>query len=147
MREVDDDSGADACPAGARVYPGRPLGQFAGGGNITAGRRNGMIVDLRIYTVRAGRTAEFVAFYRAEGWPLQQKYLGRCLGWFVSVEGPLNQVVHLWGYESQADREARRTAMAADPAWASYLKKSADLDLLVSQENRFLRPTEFSPVH
>jgi len=106
-----------------------------------------MIVDLRIYTIRPGKIAEFVALYKSEGWPLQQQYLGRCLGWFVSAEGPLNQVVHLWGYESQADRETRRNAMAADPAWAAYLKKSAELGLLVAQENRFLRPTDFSPVH
>jgi len=48
-------------------------------------------------------------------WPLQQKYLGRCLGWFTTVEGELNTVVHIWGYEDQGDRERRRNAMAADP--------------------------------
>jgi NIPSNAP len=105
-----------------------------------------MIVDLRIYTTRPGKTAEFVALYKAEAWPLQQKHLGRCVGWFVSAEGPLNQVVHLWAYESQADREARRNAMAADPAWAAYLKKANELGLLVAQENRIVRPTDFSPV-
>ncbi len=105
-----------------------------------------MIVDLRIYTTRANKTADFVALYKSAAWPLQQKYLGRCLGWFVSAEGPLNQVVHLWGYESQADRETRRNAMAADPAWAAYLKKAGELGLLVAQENRLLRPTDFSPV-
>ena len=105
-----------------------------------------MIVDLRIYTTQPGKTAEFVAFYKEEGWPIQQKYLGRCIGWFTTVEGQLNQVVHLWAYESQADRETRRNAMAADPAWAAYLKKSHERGLLVSQENRFLRPVDFSPV-
>ena len=105
-----------------------------------------MIVDLRIYTTRPGKTAAFVALYKEYAWPLQQKYLGNCLGWFVAAEGPLNQVVHLWGYESQADREARRAAMAADPAWATYVKKSEELGLLVAQENRILRSTDFSPV-
>jgi len=105
-----------------------------------------MLVDLRIYTIRPGKLADFVAIYKAEGWPLQQKHLGRCLGWYTTVEGALNTVVHLWGYESQADRETRRNAMAADPAWQAYLKKSLDLGLLVAQENRFLRPTDFSPV-
>jgi len=105
-----------------------------------------MIVDMRIYTTRPGKTAEFIALYKEHAWSLQQKYLGRCLGWFVTAEGPLNQVVHLWGYESQADREARRNAMAADPAWSAYLKKSSELGLLAAQENRLLRPTDFSPV-
>ncbi len=105
-----------------------------------------MIVDLRIYTCRPNRTGEFVAIYKELGWPLQQQYLGRCLGWFTTQEGQLNQVVHLWGYDSQADREARRAALAADPAWSAYLARVAQADMLVSMENRILRPTDFSPV-
>jgi hypothetical protein len=76
---------------------------------------------------------------------LQQKYLGRCLGWYTAVEGSLNTVVHLWAYESQADREARRGALAADPAWAAYLRLVAQADVLMAMENRILKPTEFSP--
>ena len=104
-----------------------------------------MIVDLRIYTVRPGKLADYVALYKADGWPLQQKYLGRCLGWYTTVEGALNTLVHLWGYESQADREARRNAMGTDPAWQSFLKKVQESGMLVAQENRILRPTDFSP--
>jgi predicted YcjX-like family ATPase len=102
-----------------------------------------MIVDLRIYTVRPGQLENFVALYRDYAWPLQQKYLGRCLGWYTSAEGQLNQVVHLWAYESQADREERRAKMAIDPAWKDYLRRSSEAGLLVAQENRFLKPTEF----
>lgn len=105
-----------------------------------------MIVDLRIYTCRPNRLAEFVKLYEEKAWPLQQKYLGRCLGWYTTVEGALNTVVHLWGYDSQADREARRTAMAADPGWPAYLAEAAERGLLVAMENRILKPTDFSPV-
>ncbi len=105
-----------------------------------------MIVDLRIYTCRPNKMGEFVKFYEEWGWPLQQKYLGKCLGWYTTVEGAMNTVVHLWGYESQADREARRGAMAADPAWSVFLAEGAKRDLLVAQENRILKPTDFSPV-
>lgn len=104
-----------------------------------------MIVDLRIYTTRPGKLAAFVELYREYAWPLQQKYLGRNLGWYTAVEGTLNQVVHLWAYASQADREARREAMAADPAWQDYLRRAAEAGLLVAQENRILRPAAFSP--
>ena len=102
-----------------------------------------MIVDLRIYTCRPNHMAEFVALYEAEAWPIQRKYLERCLGWYTTVEGALNTVVHLWGYEDQADRERRRNAMAADPAWQSYLRKAGEKGLLVSMENRIVRPTGF----
>ena len=102
-----------------------------------------MIVDLRIYTCVPLRMPEWVALYEAEAWPLQQKYLGRCLGWYTTIEGGLNKVVHLWAYDSQADREARRTAMMQDPAWASFIAKSTALGAFVSQENSFMRPTAF----
>jgi NIPSNAP len=105
-----------------------------------------MIVDLRIYKCKPNKMNEWVALYKDMAWPLQQKYLGRCLGWFTTVEGELNCVVHLWAYESQADREARRNAMQADPAWQAFLKRGAELQLLDNQENRILRPTDFSPV-
>ncbi len=105
-----------------------------------------MIVDLRIYTCKPARMAEFVAIYEKHALPLQNKYLGRCLGWYTTVEGSQNRVVHLWAYDSQADREARRKAMAADPAFAHYLKLVADADVLVSQENSIVTPTAFSPV-
>jgi NIPSNAP len=105
-----------------------------------------MIVDLRIYKCKPNRMNEWVALYKEMAWPLQQKYLGRCLGWFTTLEGELNCVVHLWAYDSQADREARRSAMVNDPAWQAFLKRGGERGLLVSQENRILRPTDFSPV-
>ena len=105
-----------------------------------------MIVDLRIYTCKPNRMGDFVKIYQELAWPLQQKYLGRCLGWYTTVEGELNRVVHMWGYDSQGDREARRKAMAADPAWGAYLAAAAQADVLVNMENRILAPTAFSPV-
>jgi hypothetical protein len=104
-----------------------------------------MIIDLRIYTTKPNRTAEFVSIYKELGWPLQQKYLGRCLGWTTTIEGQLNQVVHMWAYDSQADREERRGKMAADPGWKTYLDAVAKAEVLVHMENRLLRPTDFSP--
>ena len=105
-----------------------------------------MIVDLRIYTCKPNRMGDFVKIYQDLAWPLQQKYLGRCLGWYTTVEGELNRVVHMWGYDSQGDREARRKAMAGDPSWGAYLAAVAKADVLVNMENRILAPTAFSPV-
>jgi hypothetical protein len=46
-----------------------------------------VIVDLRIYTCKPNKMAEFVKIYQELAWPLQQKYLGKCLGWYTTVEG------------------------------------------------------------
>jgi hypothetical protein len=102
-----------------------------------------MIVDCRIYTTLPNRLADFVALYEKEAWPLQLKYLENCVGWYTTVEGELNTVVHLWGYADQGDRERRRAAMAADPAWGGYLKKAAELGVLIDMQNRILAPTPF----
>ena len=102
-----------------------------------------MIVDCRIYTTLPNRLADFVALYEKEAWPLQLKYLENCVGWYTTVEGELNTVVHLWGYADQGDRERRRAAMAADPAWGGYLKKAAEQGALVRMQNRIVRPTGF----
>ncbi len=106
-----------------------------------------MIVDLRIYTCQPNRMAEFVKLYETMAWELQKKYLGRCLGWYTTVEGPLNRVVHLWAYDSQADREQRRAAMAADPAFQAYLAKAAELGVLQEMENRIVAPAPFYRAH
>jgi len=106
-----------------------------------------MIVDLRIYTTWPNKMAEFVALYEAKAWPLQLQYLENCLGWYTTVEGPLNSVVHMWGYADQGERERRRNAMAADPAWGEYLAALGTRGLLVKMENRIVKPTGFFTAH
>lgn len=103
-----------------------------------------MIVDMRIYTCHPYKMADWVALYEKEAWPLQKKYLGKCLGWYTSIEGRLHQIVHLWGYDSQADRETRRAAMVKDPAWAAFAAKAKEMGAFISQENSILSPAAFA---
>jgi len=103
-----------------------------------------MIVDMRVYTCHPGRLHEWMALYEAEAWPLQKQYLGKCLGWYTSIDGKLHQVVHLWQYESQADRETRRGAMVQDPAWKAFIAKANKLGAFISQETTILSPATFA---
>ena len=105
-----------------------------------------MIVELRTYTVKPLRTGDFLQLYEQAALPLQQKYLGHLIGFFVSEIGPLNQVVHLWGFESLADRESRRIKMEADPGWSLYRDALRTLDVIVDQESKILKSTVFSPL-
>ena len=105
-----------------------------------------MIVELRTYTVKPLRTGEFLQLYEQAALPLQKKYLGQLIGFFVSEIGPLNQVVHLWGFESLAERESRRKTMEADPGWTLYRDALRELDVIVEQETRILKSAAFSPL-
>ena len=44
----------------------------------------------------------------------------------ITESGEINTIVHIWVYEDAADRAKRRAAMAADPDWQAYLKKSGE---------------------
>jgi hypothetical protein len=103
-----------------------------------------MIVEQRIYTLQVGALGEFVRYYEANGLSVQTRILGNLIGYFVTEVGPLNQIVHLWGYADFADRTRRRAALSADPAWLDYLKNQPPV--IVAQENRILSPTAFSPI-
>lgn len=101
-----------------------------------------MIVDHRTYNVKLGKMNEYLKLYETEALPLQLKYLGHCVGWYVSNDiGPLSQIVHMWAYKSLADREERRARLAADPAWPRFLEKA--MQLLDSMENKILRPAPY----
>ncbi|WP_256377816.1 NIPSNAP family protein [Paraburkholderia pallida] len=98
-------------------------------------------IDHRIYTIRPRGMPEFLDVFDRLAMPIQLKYLGAPVGFFVSDIGALNQVVHLWAYESIADYDQRRTARDADPDWPAYLQASAHL--IVAQENRIVRAVQF----
>lgn len=104
-----------------------------------------MIVDMRTYSFHPGKMAAWLKVYEEHAWPLQQKYLGNCLGFYTSTDGKLNTVVHLWGFENAADREARRGAMMQDPGWSVYTQKAAALDGFIAQENSILKSVPFFP--
>lgn len=103
-----------------------------------------VIIDERTYTCHPGKVGTFLEVYQRLGKPVQWPILGDPIGFFVTEVGELQQVVHLWRYDSFADREIRRAKLAAEPAFGEYL--AAALPLLAKMENRILTPTAFSPL-
>ncbi|MCZ0733880.1 NIPSNAP family protein [Phreatobacter sp. AB_2022a] len=102
-----------------------------------------MIVEERIYTLMAGKVADYLKTYESEGLAIQKAILGTMVGYFSTEFGPLNQIVHLWAYRDLADREIRRRRLAADPGWQAYVAKIRPW--MVGQENKLLMPAAFSP--
>jgi hypothetical protein len=102
-----------------------------------------MIIDVRIYSCHPGKLAAAVKLYEEFGFPHQVKYLGKPIFYGTTEVGPLNQIVHAWGYASQAEREQKRDRMEADPGWIEYRRLSAERGYLISQENRIIKTTAF----
>lgn len=104
-----------------------------------------MILEVRTYTAQVGKAREWLEYYEKNGLPVQKRVLGRLVGFFTSELGPLNQIVHMWAYESLADREQRRAALMKEPDWHAYLRNQPP-GALAAQETKILVPTAFSPL-
>jgi NIPSNAP len=101
-----------------------------------------VIVEMREYTLHAGKVPEYFKLYETEGLSIQREILGPMVGYYsTEVGSSVNQVVHLWAYETFEDRDRRRARLAADPGWQSYVQKLRPM--LVSQTNRILKPAPF----
>jgi hypothetical protein len=105
-----------------------------------------MIFDHRTYTCRVGTIAKQLELYEKHGLHVQVRHLGEPVLYGFTETGALNSYVHVWAYDSAADRERRRAAMASDPEWQAYLKLSHEAGHLIGQENKILTaPAFFKP--
>ncbi|MDJ0951114.1 MAG: NIPSNAP family protein [Alphaproteobacteria bacterium] len=105
-----------------------------------------MIIDHRSYTLYPLKLGKWLALYEQYALPVQLEHLGNLIGFFQTEIGPLNQVIHLWGFEDLADRQRRRAAMAQDPAWQEFLRRNEELGALMTQEDKIIVPVSFSPI-
>lgn len=102
-----------------------------------------MIIEHRTYRLPHGTMEDYLVKYETQALPLLKKHLERLLGFFISETGPLNEVVHIWAYDSLADRERRRANLEADPEWKAFRVRNRGSFVL--QEVRILRGASFSP--
>ena len=103
-----------------------------------------MIVEMRTYNIKTARLNDFIKIYDEEIREVHTKILGNQIGFFYSEFGKLNQVINLYGYDSYEDRSIRRKELSENLAFKNYVKKVADL--IVSQDNQVLLPTNFSKI-
>lgn len=106
-----------------------------------------MLIDHRTYTVRPGSMAKQMALYEEFGLKPQTRHLGQPLAYLITETGEVNTFVHIWAYKDAADRAARRAAMAADPEWQVYVRKTAEAGYLIAQRNNLMTPASFAPIN
>jgi hypothetical protein len=111
---------------------------------VSIRRNSQMIVDVRTYTLIPRKMAKYLELFEKHALPVMKRHDLELMGYYVSYIGALNQVVHLWRYDSLADMERKRAARDADPAWSEFL--SLTEGMLLVQEDKVMRPASFSPI-
>ena len=96
-----------------------------------------MIYEVRTYVLKPGSVPLFEENF-AKALPHREKFSK--LGAFWHTEfGTLNQVIHVWPYESVEERQQIRTEAAKDPHWPP----PNDPDMYVSMESEIFVPAPF----
>src|SRR4029077_3440048 len=74
------------------------------------------LYELRTYQLYVGKMAEAVRLYQEFGYPAIKKggHEKHLVGYFQGDTGMINQLVHLWKFEDDADRRARWSALFAN---------------------------------
>ena len=103
-----------------------------------------MIIEMRTYTIKPGELHNFINIYDAEIREIHTKILGNQLGFFYTEIGNVNEVVHLYGYDSYEDRQSRRVTLSKSPEFKAYIGKVKDL--IVDMKNQLMTPTTFSKI-
>lgn len=97
-----------------------------------------MFVEQRIYSLVPGGTAEYIRLYEECGRAVQERILGRMLGYYTRDVGELNQLVYFWSFDSMDERTRRRAELMADADFKTFRGKIRHL--VVKQENTILVP-------
>lgn len=136
-------SPADQMPADLRRYVvGTEALELEPRREIQPTAARGKLYELRQYNFQPDGAAAF--FERFESIvPLRETY-SEIVGWWKPVSGELQQMVHLWVYDSFEHRAAVRAKCMADEKWLEYL--DTVYPLLSTMKSALLSPTPNSPM-
>ena len=107
-----------------------------------------MIYELRTYTVNPGKMLALRARFRDITMKFFEKHGIKSVGyWTNTIGGRSDEFIYMLAYDDMAHRERAWGAFQADTEWhAARARTEVDGALVHHSENRFLTPTEFSPL-
>lgn len=97
-----------------------------------------MIIEVRTYQLKPGTLAEAEKRFGA-ALPVREKHSKLAAFWHTEV-GALNQIIHVWTYDSFAQRAEVRAAAAKEEGWPPPIR-----EFVVSQQSEVFLPAPFSP--
>ncbi|XP_069991947.1 protein NipSnap homolog 3B [Penaeus vannamei] len=100
--------------------------QISSSRSLSAAAKQEPVYELRTYTVYPDKMREYLTI-TAEEFHLRTAH-SKPLGFWTAEVGGLNQVVHIWEYESLAHRSTIRANLAGDSEWMSkYVSRVAGM--------------------
>jgi len=97
-----------------------------------------MIVEMRTYTLRPGTLAEAEKRF-GDALPVREKHSKLAAFWHTEI-GALNQIIHVWAYDSFEQRTAVRAAASKEEGWPPPIR-----EFFVDQQSEVFLPAPFSP--
>lgn len=97
-----------------------------------------MILEHRAYTMQLGLLERFYELQVERGFDILSPVLDRLIGYFSTVDGPLEQVVHLYAFDSLEDWRERLHGLYDVPELLPYFQKVRPI--MLAQENHILLP-------
>jgi len=104
------------------------------------------IYELRTYTLHVGKMGEAVKLYSELGYPALNKggFDKKLVGYFQADTGTINQLVHMWKFDDDADRRAHWANLFA---YAPFIEGFAAKfrPLVQTQEVKLLTAAPWGP--
>lgn len=103
------------------------------------------IYEMRTYTLRVGAMGEAVKLYSEFGYPALEKggQHKKLIGYFQADTGMINQLVHLWKFDDDADRRAHWARLYEDDDFMAFAAQFRPL--LMTQENQLMLEAPWGP--
>lgn len=104
------------------------------------------VYELRTYSLHVGKMKEAVKLYSEIGYPILERsgLAKKLVGYFQADTGTINQLVHLWKFDSDADRRAHWAALYANEAFIEEFAAKFR-PLCAAQEVKLLTAAPWGP--
>lgn len=94
------------------------------------------LYEMRTYTLIVGKMNDVVQLYKTEGWPALQKHPQKLVGYFTGDIGAMNQLIHIWKFDDDADRRAFWAGVFSDEQFMAFARQLRPM--ILSQENKLM---------
>ena len=96
-----------------------------------------MIYEVRTYDLKPGTISQAEDAFKI-ALPYREKYSPLAAFWHTEI-GPLNQIIHVWGYESLEERGRVRAEAGKDPNWPPKITQGS----IVNMDSEIWHPAPF----